>query len=212
MPTVLAWAGMRGVVSLAAALVDPADAAGRRAVPAARRAAGHHLRRHSGHARRAGTDPAVGRPAGADSRRRPPRPRRGAGAGAAGRAGRRGLAYLGAHPDAGSASVSRAHAHYTRVAARTKSALDELRATAHATHAEAAISSARSSTRNGTPWGGFATPPPTTTKSCARWRVPSIWRKPASTADARRKPFRPASRLLLLPGHRKVLILPMGRP
>jgi NhaP-type Na+/H+ or K+/H+ antiporter len=46
------------------------------------------------------------------------------------------LAHLTSHPAAGSPRVTRAHAHYTRVAARTKAALDELRAATHATHAE----------------------------------------------------------------------------
>lgn len=46
------------------------------------------------------------------------------------------LAHLTSHPAAGSPRVARAHAHYTRVAARTKAALDELRDATHATHAE----------------------------------------------------------------------------
>lgn len=45
------------------------------------------------------------------------------------------LTHLATHPG-DNPRVARAHAHYTRVAARTKAALDELRAAAHATHAE----------------------------------------------------------------------------
>jgi CPA1 family monovalent cation:H+ antiporter len=46
------------------------------------------------------------------------------------------VAHLASHPATGTPRVDRAHAHYTRVAMRTKAALDELRATSHATHSE----------------------------------------------------------------------------
>jgi monovalent cation/hydrogen antiporter len=46
------------------------------------------------------------------------------------------VAHLSSHPATGTPPVIRAHAHYTRVAARTQSALDELRAAVSATHAE----------------------------------------------------------------------------
>jgi monovalent cation/hydrogen antiporter len=136
MPTVLAWAGMRGVVSLAAALSIPPTLPGGEPFPQRGvllvitfvvilvTLVGQGL-----------TLPwVVQRAQIQDVDHRVPEEEqelalRADLAGAV-------VAYLAAHPDAGSATVSRAHAHYTRVAARTKSALDELRATAHATHAE----------------------------------------------------------------------------
>jgi Na+/H+ antiporter len=45
------------------------------------------------------------------------------------------LTHLAAHPG-DTPRVARAHAHYTRVAARTRAALDDLRAATHARHAE----------------------------------------------------------------------------
>jgi hypothetical protein len=45
------------------------------------------------------------------------------------------VAHLEAHPAQGTPHVTRAHGHYTRVAARTRAALEELRAATHASHA-----------------------------------------------------------------------------
>lgn len=46
------------------------------------------------------------------------------------------VAHLSAHPSNRAPHVAKAHAHYTRVAARTRSALEELRVAAHTTHSE----------------------------------------------------------------------------
>ncbi len=136
MPTVLAWAGMRGVVSLAAALSIPQTLPGGEPFPQRGvllvitfvvilvTLVGQGL-----------TLPWIVRRVQIDdvdhhvAEEEQELALRADLAGAV-------VAHLAAHPDAASPTVSRAHAHYTRVAARTKAALDELRATAHATHAE----------------------------------------------------------------------------
>ena len=136
MPTVLAWAGMRGVVSLAAALSIPETLPGGEPFPLRGSLlvitfvvilvtlVGQGL-----------TLPAlVRRIQIADVDHHVPEEEqelalRAELAGAV-------VAHLTAHPAAGTPRVTRAHAHYTRVAARSKAALDELRAAAHATHAE----------------------------------------------------------------------------
>jgi CPA1 family monovalent cation:H+ antiporter len=46
------------------------------------------------------------------------------------------VAYLATHPETGSPHVARAHVRFSAVAARTRAALDDLRATAHTTQAQ----------------------------------------------------------------------------
>jgi CPA1 family monovalent cation:H+ antiporter len=136
MPTVLAWAGMRGVVSLAAALSIPPTLAGGEPFPQRGvllvitfvvilvTLVGQGL-----------TLPWIVRTLPLDDvddhvpEEEQELALRAELAGAV-------VAHLDTHPAAGAPHVSRAHGHYTRVAARTQSALEELRAATHASHAE----------------------------------------------------------------------------
>lgn len=137
MPTVLAWAGMRGVVSLAAALSIPHALPDGRPFPERGvllvitfvvilvTLVGQGL-----------TLPWIVRtlpPADVDHHVPEEEQELALRADLAGAVVR----HLETHPAAGSPHVTRAHDHYTRVAGRTRAALDELRSAVHAAHSEA---------------------------------------------------------------------------
>ena len=91
----VAWAGMRGIVTLAAAFAMPRDPARRRAVPAPRPDPAVRLRGRARHAGAAGADAGAADPPRRPARRRrgaargPPRPHRGLPGAARGHRGRR---------------------------------------------------------------------------------------------------------------------------